>query len=101
VFSKRSLAEVDSQELGLMMILAIALIVLFIAYVLDCLVCIPSMMEHKRGTIIVSSGLSRYPREGFIAHNTANSKLTEIYTTRNTTCYIPKFIIYSLSITAL
>lgn len=41
-----------------------------------CKAVIPSMIEHKRGTIIaVSSGLSRYPGEGFIAHSTAKSGL--------------------------
>lgn len=41
-----------------------------------CKAVVPSMIEHQRGTIIaVSSGLSRYPAEGFIAHSTAKSGL--------------------------
>ncbi|MEH2014011.1 SDR family oxidoreductase [Nostoc sp.] len=41
-----------------------------------CKAVVPSMIEHKRGIIIaVSSGLSRHPGEGFIAHSTAKSGL--------------------------
>lgn len=41
-----------------------------------CKAVVPSMIEHKRGCIIaVSSGLSRHPGEGFIAHSTAKSGL--------------------------
>jgi 3-oxoacyl-[acyl-carrier protein] reductase len=41
-----------------------------------CKAVVPSMIEHKRGCIIaVSSGLSRYPGEGFCAHSTAKSGL--------------------------
>ncbi|MEH2420726.1 MAG: SDR family oxidoreductase [Nostoc sp.] len=41
-----------------------------------CKAVVPSMIKHKRGIIIaVSSGLSRYPGEGFIAHSTAKSGL--------------------------
>lgn len=41
-----------------------------------CKAVVPSMMEHKQGTIIaVSSGLSRHPGFGFIAHSTAKSGL--------------------------
>lgn len=41
-----------------------------------CKAVVPSMMKHKQGTIIaVSSGLSRHPGEGFIAHSTAKSGL--------------------------
>jgi 3-oxoacyl-[acyl-carrier protein] reductase len=41
-----------------------------------CKAVVPSMIEHKRGCIIaVSSGLSRYPGEGFSAHSTAKSGL--------------------------
>ncbi|HEY9883214.1 MAG TPA: SDR family NAD(P)-dependent oxidoreductase, partial [Thermosynechococcaceae cyanobacterium] len=43
---------------------------------LPCKAVVPSMIKHKRGCIIaVSSGLSRYPGEGFIAHSTAKSGL--------------------------
>jgi len=43
---------------------------------LPCKAVVPSMIEHKRGCIIaVSSGLSRHPGEGFIAHSTAKSGL--------------------------
>jgi 3-oxoacyl-[acyl-carrier protein] reductase len=41
-----------------------------------CKAVVPSMIEHQRGCIIaVSSGLSRHPGEGFIAHSTAKSGL--------------------------
>lgn len=41
-----------------------------------CKAVVPSMIEQKRGCIIaVSSGLSRYPGEGFSAHSTAKSGL--------------------------
>lgn len=41
-----------------------------------CKAVVPSMIEQKRGCIIaVSSGLSRYPSEGFCAHSTAKSGL--------------------------
>lgn len=41
-----------------------------------CKAVVPSMMEHQRGCIIaVSSGLSRHPGEGFVAHSTAKSGL--------------------------
>lgn len=41
-----------------------------------CKAVVPSMIERKRGCIIaVSSGLSRHPGEGFIAHSTAKSGL--------------------------
>ncbi len=41
-----------------------------------CKAVVSSMIERKRGTIIaVSSGLSRHPGEGFIAHSTAKSGL--------------------------
>jgi 3-oxoacyl-[acyl-carrier protein] reductase len=41
-----------------------------------CKAVVPSMIEHQRGCIIaVSSGLSRYPGQGFIAHSTAKSGL--------------------------
>jgi 3-oxoacyl-[acyl-carrier protein] reductase len=41
-----------------------------------CKAVVPSMIERKRGSIIaVSSGLSRYPGEGFVAHSTAKSGL--------------------------
>ncbi|MCC5661254.1 SDR family oxidoreductase [Nostoc sp. XA010] len=41
-----------------------------------CKAIVPSMIEDKRGCIIaISSGLSRYPSEGFIAHSTAKSGL--------------------------
>lgn len=41
-----------------------------------CQAVVPSMIEQKRGCIIaVSSGLSRHPGEGFIAHSTAKSGL--------------------------
>jgi 3-oxoacyl-[acyl-carrier protein] reductase len=41
-----------------------------------CKAVVPSMIEQKRGCIIaVSSGLSRYPSQGFCAHSTAKSGL--------------------------
>lgn len=41
-----------------------------------CKAVVPSMIEHKRGCIIaVSTGLSRYPGEGFMALSTAKSGL--------------------------
>lgn len=41
-----------------------------------CKAVVPSMIEQKRGCIIaVSSGLSRYPSEGFCVHSTAKSGL--------------------------
>jgi 3-oxoacyl-[acyl-carrier protein] reductase len=41
-----------------------------------CKVVVPSMVEHKRGSIIaVSSVAARYASEGFIAHSTAKSGL--------------------------
>lgn len=41
-----------------------------------CKAVVPSMIEHKRGSIItVSATLSRIPREGFCAHSTAKSGL--------------------------
>jgi 3-oxoacyl-[acyl-carrier protein] reductase len=41
-----------------------------------CKAIVPSMIEHQRGCIIaVSSGLSRAPGAGFIAHSTAKSGL--------------------------
>ncbi len=41
-----------------------------------CQATVPSMMERKRGNIIaVSSGLSRHPGMGFVAHSTAKSAL--------------------------
>lgn len=41
-----------------------------------CKAVVPAMIEQKRGCIIaVSSGLSRYPSEGFCAHSTAKSGL--------------------------
>lgn len=41
-----------------------------------CRAVVPSMVEHQQGCIIaVSSGLSRHPGEGFIAHSTAKSGL--------------------------
>ena len=41
-----------------------------------CKAVVPYMMEHKQGTIIaVSSGLSRHPGFGFIAHSTAIKSL--------------------------
>ncbi|HEY9761657.1 MAG TPA: SDR family oxidoreductase [Trichocoleus sp.] len=41
-----------------------------------CKAVVPSMIEHKRGCIIaISSGLSRHPGEGFVAHSTAKSGL--------------------------
>lgn len=41
-----------------------------------CKAVIPSMISHKRGSItVVSSIASRYPGEGFIAHNTSKSAL--------------------------
>jgi 3-oxoacyl-[acyl-carrier protein] reductase len=41
-----------------------------------CKAIIPSMIEQKRGCIVaVSSGLSRQPGEGFVAHSTAKSGL--------------------------
>ncbi len=41
-----------------------------------CKAVVPSMIEQKQGCIIaVSSGLSRYPSEGFCAHSTAKSGL--------------------------
>lgn len=41
-----------------------------------CKAVVPSMIEHQRGCIIaVSSGLSRYPAQGFSAHSTAKSGL--------------------------
>lgn len=41
-----------------------------------CQAVIPSMIERKGGSIIaVSSSLSRYPGEGFVAHSTAKSGL--------------------------
>lgn len=41
-----------------------------------CKAVVPSMIERGRGCIIaVSSGLSRHPGEGFVAHSTAKSGL--------------------------
>lgn len=41
-----------------------------------CKAVVPSMIQNKRGCIIaVSSGLSRHPGEGFVAHSTAKSGL--------------------------
>jgi 3-oxoacyl-[acyl-carrier protein] reductase len=41
-----------------------------------CKAIVPSMIQQQRGCIIaVSSGLSRYPSEGFVAHSTAKSGL--------------------------
>ncbi|HEY9876930.1 MAG TPA: SDR family NAD(P)-dependent oxidoreductase, partial [Leptolyngbyaceae cyanobacterium] len=41
-----------------------------------CKAVVPSMIENKRGCIIaISSGLSRHPGEGFVAHSTAKSGL--------------------------
>ncbi len=41
-----------------------------------CQAVVPSMIEQQRGCIIaVSSGLSRHPDQGFVAHSTAKSGL--------------------------
>lgn len=43
---------------------------------LPCKAVVPSMLEQQQGCIIaVSSGLSRHPGQGFIAHSTAKSGL--------------------------